>query len=400
MAKGKPRWTKFRHKVIRDLAYAVLYTYSKIRYGITIDRFKEQECRPYLILFNHQTAFDQFFVGCSFKGPVYYVASEDLFSNGFISSVIRYIVAPIPIKKQSTDLTAVMTCIRVAKEGGTIAMAPEGNRTYGGKTCYINPAVAGLARKLGLPIVLYKIEGGYGLHPRWSDKLRRGKMHSYISRVIDPEEYKSLSNEELLEAIEKELYVDEGRAGEEFFSEHRAEYLERAFYVCPFCGLSEFESEGGIVKCKKCGRKIIYGVNKALSGVDFDFPFKGTSEWYDYQEDFVRQLELSSLCDKAVYTESCDLYEVIPYKKKVALQKNVEICLFGDRITIGNESFEFSKVSAVAVLGRNKLNIYKDKKIYQVKSGKRFNALKYVNFCYRAKASERGEENGREFLGI
>ncbi len=400
MAKKKPRWTKFRHRVVRNLAYLVLYPYSKIRYGITIEKFKEQGDRPYLILFNHQTAFDQFFVGMSFSGPVYYVASEDLFSNGFISSVIRYIVAPIPIKKQSTDLSAVMNCIRVAKEGGTIAMAPEGNRTYSGKTCYINPAVAGLAKKLGLTIALYRIEGGYGVHPRWSNKLRKGKMRSYVSRVIEPEEYKSLTNEELLETIEKELYLDEGRAGEVFFSEHRAEYLERVFYVCPLCGLSEFESEGSIVKCKRCGRKIIYSVDKSLSGVDFDFPFGGTSEWYDYQEDFVRKLDISAFGDEAVYTEKCDLYEVIPYKKKVQLKKDAEICLFGDRITVGDENFGFSEISAVAVLGRNKLNIYKEKKIYQVKSGKRFNALKYVNFCYRAKALEKGEENGREFLGI
>ncbi len=390
---------KFRHRVVRNLAYFVLYPYSKIKYGITVEKFKEQGKRPYLILFNHQTAFDQFFVGMSFKGPVYYVASEDLFSNGFISSIIRYIVAPIPIKKQSTDLSAVMNCIRVAKEGGTIAMAPEGNRTYGGRTCYINPAVAGLAKKLGLPIVLYRIEGGYGVHPRWSDKLRKGKMRSYVSRVIEPEEYKSLTNEELLKTIEQELYIDEGKAGEEFCSEHRAEYLERAMYVCPFCGLSEFHSAGSIIKCKKCGRKIIYGKNKELSGVDFKFPFSGISEWYEHQENYIRSLDLSAMCDTAVYTEKCDLYEVIPYKKKVLLKKDAEISLFGDKITVGDESFEFSKISAVAVLGRNKLNIYKDKRIYQIKSGKRFNALKYVNFCYRAKMIEKGEENA-EFLGL
>ena len=50
---------------------------------------RQQGDRAYLILMNHQTAFDQFFVGMAFKGPVYYVASEDLFSNGWISSLLR-----------------------------------------------------------------------------------------------------------------------------------------------------------------------------------------------------------------------------------------------------------------------------------------------------------------------
>ena len=35
-----------------------------------LERFKEQEKRPYLILLNHQTAYDQFFVAYSFRGDV------------------------------------------------------------------------------------------------------------------------------------------------------------------------------------------------------------------------------------------------------------------------------------------------------------------------------------------
>jgi len=113
----RKKWLKFRHRVITKVAGTVLRPYCMFRYGIKIEPFKEQENRPYLILYNHQTAFDQFFVGLSFKGPIYYLASEDLFSKGWVSAIIRYVVAPIPIKKQSTDITAVMNCMRVVKEG-------------------------------------------------------------------------------------------------------------------------------------------------------------------------------------------------------------------------------------------------------------------------------------------
>ena len=143
MSKNKKKsWIKPRHYVVRNLLAAPLHLYCRIVYGIRIEKFRAQEKRPYLILMNHQTAFDQFFLGIAFRGPVYYVASEDLFSKGWVSSLIRWLVEPIPIKKQSGDVGAVMNCLRVAREGGTIAMAPEGNRTYSGKTEYINPAVA------------------------------------------------------------------------------------------------------------------------------------------------------------------------------------------------------------------------------------------------------------------
>ena len=199
--KERVPWLRPRHRVVRNIAYAVLYPYTKLKYNIKIEPFREQGDRAYLILMNHQTAFDQFFVGMTFRGPVYYVASEDLFSNGWISSLLRWLVAPIPIKKQTSDVAAVKNCVRVAKEGGTIAIAPEGNRTYSGRTGYMNPAIASLTKLIKLPVALLRIEGGYGVHPRWSDVVRRGKMRAYVSRVIEPEEYAGLSKSELFSEL-------------------------------------------------------------------------------------------------------------------------------------------------------------------------------------------------------
>ncbi len=404
MKKKKTKWLKFRHRVVRNLAYAVLYPYSKWKYGITVEKFKEQGNRAYFVLMNHQTAFDQFFLGMAFKGPVYYVASEDLFSKGWVSSLIRWLVNPIPIKKQVTDVGAVMNCIRVAREGGTIAIAPEGNRTYSGKTEYMNPAIAPLAKKLKLPIALYRIEGGYGVHPRWSDALRKGKMRGYVSRVIEPEEAAAMTNEALFAEIEKGLYVDEGVADGSFRSPKRAEYLERAMYVCPQCGLSSFESHGNEIQCKKCLRKVTYGEDKSLTGVGFDFPFRFTTQWYDYQKAFVNALDVTRHTENPLYRERSGLFEVIVYKTKNLLREDAEIALYGNRIVIdeGKENemaLPFDQITAMSVLGRNKLNIYCKDQVFQLKSDPRFNALKYVNIYFRYKNITRGEENA-EFLGL
>ena len=206
--KKKAKWMKTRHKVVTELLRHVLGPYCRWKYGITIEKFKEQGNRPYLIIMNHQTGFDQFFVGVCFNRPVYYIATEDIFSMGWASKLISWLVAPIPIKKQMTDLQAVMTCARVAKEGGTIALAPEGNRTYSGKTVSMNPAIAKLVRTIKLPLAIFRIEGGYGVQPRWSDVIRKGKMRAYVSKVIEVEEYKKLSDAELFALIQKELDVN------------------------------------------------------------------------------------------------------------------------------------------------------------------------------------------------
>lgn len=401
----KKKWTSRRHKFSRDLVTPFLTLFGWLIYGAKVTRFPEGKKRQFLILYNHQTDYDQFFIGLAFPGAVYYVASEDLFSNGLISKMLRFAVAPIPIKKSTTDLRAIINCLKVANEGGTIAMAPEGNRTYSGRTCNIKPSVADLTKKLNLPIAFFRIEGGYGVKPRWSDVARRGRMRAYVSRVMEPDEYAAMSNEDLYQTICRELDVDEAKPDGCFPSKKSAEYLERAMYVCPKCGLSEWESHGEHIHCKKCGLDARYLSSKELVGDGEPFPFRFVGDWYEYQESFIRSLDLSLYVETPMYTDHIRLFEVILYHRKKKISSDAALSLFGDRyeLTYQGEThvMPFDKVRAASVLGRNKLNIYFGDDLYQIKGSKRFNALKYVNIYYHAVSIKRGEKNGElQFLGL
>ena len=402
--KKKQKWTKFRHKVVRTVGIWIVYPYVRIKYRIRIRRFKEQEKRPYLILFNHQTALDQFIVGSAFKRPVYYVASEDIFSNGKISRLIEWAVAPIPIKKQATDARAVLNCLRVAKEGGTIALAPEGNRTFSGKTEYIKPAIVALVKALKLPVVFYRIEGGYGVHPRWSDIVRRGKSQAYVSKVVMPEEYLAMSEEAFADMIVQELTVNEGNADNNYRSKKGlAEYIERAYYVCPDCGLTRYESHGDFFTCQTCKKTVRYMPNKELKGEGFEFPFRFTTDWYEHQRDFINGLDLLAMGDKVLYEERASLFKTKFYDRKILIEKAAKILLRADGIFVETKEktyeFPFATVSTVTVLGKNKVNLYMDGELYQLKGDKRFNGVKFVQLCYRAKNQLKGEDDG-EFLGL
>jgi len=398
--KKREPWVKPHHAVVCNLARLIIAPYCRLRYGIRVQRFAEQGDRQYLIVMNHQTAFDQFFVGMAFRGPIYYIATEDIFSIGFISKVLSFLVNPIPIKKQTNDLKAVMTCMRVAKEGGTICLAPEGNRTYSGRTCYIKPSIVKLARALKLPLAIFRIEDGYGIQPRWSDVIRRGAMRAGVSRVVEPEEYGALTDDALYDLICRELSVDEAAVTGQFHHKKRAEYLERAMYVCPYCGLTVFESRGDTTTCTTCGRQIRYLPTKELEGVGFGFPFRFVGPWYDYQSDFINGLDLTGYVEKPVFTDNARFSEVILYQRKQLLRQSCRMRLYGDRIEVDDDlSFPFAETDAVTVLGRNKLNVYHGGRVYQFKGDARFNALKYVHFFHRYRNISEGNENG-EFLGL
>lgn len=390
------KWIKFRHKIITAVAYAILTPYAKLVYRVKLEPFKHDRKQQYLIVMNHQTAFDQFFIGMVFKRNIYYLASEDLFSNGFVSSLLRYAVAPIPIKKQTLDIGAVRNCLRIAKEGGSIALSPEGNRTYSGQTGYIKPSIVKFIKKIGLPLALFRIEGGYGVSPRWSDDVRKGKMKAYVHSVIQPEQYQNMSNDELYKLICDGLYVNESCKGKEFYSKKNAEFLERVLYVCPQCKLSEFQTKGDTITCKKCGLTTKYLPDKQFEN---GFPFNNVLEWYNYQCDFVNGIDISQNCDNPVFTDIVDIYKVNLYKNKKLISPKTTIQLFYDKIIFNGIVANFSDNVSVTVLGRNKLNIYINNEVYQFKGKKGFNALKYVNFYNHYKNISEGNLD-EQFLGL
>lgn len=401
--KKNKKWIRRRHQVVRNIINIVLGGYTKRKYGIKVEKFNNPDKKPHLVLYNHQTGFDQFFLGMAFHEHLYYVASEDIFSMGFLSKLIKFLVAPIPIKKQTNDPRAVITCIKVAKEGGSIAIAPEGNRTFSGKTEYIKPSITALAKHLGLPIAFFRIEGGYGVQPRWSDVVRKGSMRAYVSRVMSPDEYKDLSDEELYDIICRELYNDEAHVDTTYRHKALAEYLERAIYVCPDCGISEFESHGDVIECLRCKKKVRYLPTKELAGIDCDFPFRFVKNWYEYQSEFINSLDLNEMSDEAISTDRITLSSVILYQNKETLLEDATLSLFKNGIEIQKGEkllkYPFDELSAVTVLGKNKVNLYFGKDVYQISGTPRFCALKYVNLYYRYTNLKKGEKDAK-FLGL
>ncbi len=401
MGKKSNKWVKPRHKFYWGALRFLIRPFLKIKYNVKYEKFNRDKNRAYFIVHNHQSPLDELIISQIFKTPLYCIATEDLFSNGFISKVIKYGIEPIPFKKSTTDILAVKYCMQVARENGTIVLAPEGNRTYSGELCNVKKSCAKLIKATKLPLAIVRQENCYNVIPRWADKTRKGECKVFVSKVLETEEIRNMSDDELYGIIINELSVNEYSFSNAFKSNRRAEYLERSAYVCPTCGLSKFESNKNEIKCLKCGLTVEYKEDKSLKGVNADFPFKYYNEWYNYQNDYVNKLDLNGLSG-VIYQDNVKVSEVIVGKKKKVLDKTATLKMFNDKYIlvvngVDNEYY-FNDIKAVACLGRNKLNVYTGDKIYQIKGEKRFNALKYMNIYYRY-VNIKENENGT-FLGI
>ena len=375
----KKKWCKVRHKFWFTIMRPIFSFLFWKKYGYKAENYKLDRKQNYLIICNHSCSLDPFMLGKSFFRPIYFVASDDLLKNGFISKIMKHTVAPIPIRKGTMDISSIRNCISIAKEGGTIGIFPEGNRTYSGEISYLGINLVKFIRKLDLPLIIYHIDGGYGLDPRWGKKSRRGKgSRGYVQRVLSKEELCSLKDEELLKIINTNL-SQEISPSLRFKSKEKAEYLERVLFVCPKChALETLVSEKNAIKCKCCSLEATYEEDLSFSSNEPSFKFKKVSEWMNYQKEYLKDLAIED--DKVLLgDEKVTLISCLEGKEKEVelvgkLQMNSKSFIIKGEKEI---QFFFKDIKQVENQGKHKLLFYIGKDYYEFKGGERFSSYKY-----------------------
>ncbi|HUX14187.1 MAG TPA: lysophospholipid acyltransferase family protein, partial [Spirochaetia bacterium] len=88
---------------------------------------------PYLILPNHMSFWDPFFLGALVPEPIYYVTSDANFRSRMLNYLLG-LVGAIPKTKVLSDYETIRNILRVKRNGGIIGVYPEGRRTWDGTT--------------------------------------------------------------------------------------------------------------------------------------------------------------------------------------------------------------------------------------------------------------------------
>lgn len=374
---ARKQWVKKRHKAVFSILRGIFRPFVKCKYNFVA---KKSDIKgPCLIMSNHAATFDPFFLSLSFKCPVYFFASDDLFNIKGVSPIIQYLVAPIPKSKSMADMQAVRDCLTICRQGGAVGLFPEGNRTLSGLQWQMSDAVAKLVKVSKVPLVLYNIEGGYGADPRWGKKVRKGKMRGYVKMVIYPEEYCAMSVEELFDIICRELTVDDVHSGVRFKSRRRAENIERVLYMCPHCGgISTITSSKTKFHCTACGKEWEYTEDMRILPAE---PFDAIPPWHEWEKS---QTELLARQGDGVIFQD----DGIRFRESVRLKRKKK--LDGNRIAADNKgltvvgkgtssTYLFDEMDGLTVVGKRKFNFYYHGKTYQVKGDKRFCSLKYLH---------------------
>lgn len=380
----RKKWQRKHHKFTFALLRGLFKPFFRLRYRLKPNKDEKKVPSPALIMANHQTTYDQFIVACSFKRPIYFVASEDLFLNPVLGPLMKNFMKPISKSKSKSDLSAVRNMLKVLKEGGTVALFPEGNRTFSGGSWKIDISTAKLAKTAKVPLVLYKIDGGYGTDPRWGGKIRRGKMSAGTVEIIPTEQVQQMPLEQLYQKIVDTLRSNDYESDQKFKSRKRAEYLERALYYCPNCNSFEsLYSKGNYLYCKNCEMVAEYTLDLKIKAVDGVLPYSTVYEWYNAQKE---KLKIAILNGCEIEFNQKGLKARLIYDKKWHGQGKVDIFANKQGFKVKTDkqkyAFDWQELDGVTVLGKKKINFYlPDGTTLQLVGDKRFCALRFL-FLY------------------
>ena len=361
-------WNYFYRPIVHLMAF---FQHYKIK-----SHFKMEKGQNYIILSNHQGGMDGLFLPLSFSGHMYGVLTDSFLSKGWVAKMFHHQLGIIGKKKGAVDVSANMDMMRVIREGGTLLIFPEGNRSYAEFQFTLTDGFAKFIRFFKKPIILFNLHGGAGVDPRFGKKRRRGPFYGEIKRILQPEDYKDWSDEKLHNVISENLRVFDSSSGDLYKSKERAEYLERMFFICPKCGkLETLYSDGNYFYCKNCGLKVEYTENLHFKSDDPEFKFERLVDWYNFQIRYLKEHEFN---DEIIFKEGdAKLYVSHPGKRRKLIAKG-NVILTPNSLKFPGKTIDIQEIEIASPINGTNFNFSTKDEEYLVMGSERFNPLKFV----------------------
>ncbi len=375
-----------RHVTAYKILRALVMPFFILRYNYHYDSLKKIK-GPYLLLCNHNMNVDPISIGIASDNFLYFVASENIVRGGFLSKLLIRYFRPIFHTKGKTGTKSVMEMMVAARAGYSIALFAEGNRSFNGETYEINPSIGKVARKIGIPLVTYRIEGGYFTSPRWSFKDRRGRLTGKHVGTYSVEELKNMGDDEVVALINRDLfenaYETNNREKLVFKGRDLCKGLESTLFVCPACrqiGLMQTDSDS--IFCK-CGFKGVflkdaehYGRLQNVSGLSTEIKFPASiTEWDKWQREYI---ESYIKRDGLLFSDEVEIRFVKNHEITDVLKDT--LMTYKDRVVFGGDSIQISDIHGVAIFSRNTMTIHVGEEYshMEIHGNKAFCALKYL----------------------
>ena len=332
---------------------------------------------PYVILPNHITTWDPFFVGIFVPGAVYNVTSDFQFRRR-IMRIVHKLVGSIPKSKVIPDIETIKRIMEVRRNRGIIGIYPEGMRSWDGHTAETIAQTAKLLKFLKIPVVSTVMKGAFLSLPRWSKNRRKGKVLIEFSRLFSGPDLKELSLSEIQERIDGALRYDEYEFQREHMIPYKcarpAEDLELVLFMCPKCEtIGKLRSQGHRFRCSECGYRVWYNEFGFFERRNGSLPYDNVRDWNVWQKEKLELIikEAVAGSSRVPILDDNELVLFVGYRAKPVRRRSVGGLQLGiDGIRFANQRgdtlyFPLAEIEGVNVQIGECLEFYHRKILYR-----------------------------------
>lgn len=369
-----------RHQMVFKILTPIIKPFVKWKFNYSYDDLSKIE-GPYLLLVNHNMELDPALVGVSVGHQIYFVASEHIMRKGLGTWAIKKFFDPIIHLKGRQGINTVKQMMKTLRDGKSLCIFPEGDRSFNGLTRPILPSIAKVARRSGAKLVTYRIEGGYFTQPRWSLSLRKGRMRGRLIKEYSVEALKSMTNEQVNDAICRDLFEDayETQRKERipYRGKHLALGMESTLFVCPKCkriGTLTTNDNRLLCDCGFFADYDVYGDLKASTGEMYTIT--GLDQM---QLAYLRMLAGKADKDTAIFSDDVTVYQ-INNNHEIMMTQAGKLEAYTHYFKYCENTWHFDDMEGMAIYSRNSMTIHLKGKEghFEIKSNESFCALKYL----------------------
>jgi 1-acyl-sn-glycerol-3-phosphate acyltransferase len=156
-----------------------------------------------LLISNHLSYLDVFFLGIPLRRPLNYVARSTLFLP-ILGPLIRS-VGGFPIQREGIGASGMKETLRRLRSGGIVTLFPEGTRSRDGELGPLKHGIAVLIQRAGVPAVPVGLAGTFEVWPRSRRFPAPHPIRIHYGRPIFPEELVGLEAEAITSLVRERL---------------------------------------------------------------------------------------------------------------------------------------------------------------------------------------------------
>jgi 1-acyl-sn-glycerol-3-phosphate acyltransferase len=171
--------------LLYDVLKFLLSGFVRIYHRTVVTGMERVPDGPLIVVGNHVSYLDSFYVGALFPRPVHFMAKAEAFENRLAALFLRFAGA-FPVNRAKPEVHTIRTALRLLQSGQVVGIFPEGGIKGDNSFQELKQGAAYLAVRSGCPVVPVFIEGTERALPMGSWWIRPEKVAVRFGEVIVP----------------------------------------------------------------------------------------------------------------------------------------------------------------------------------------------------------------------